>query len=155
MWDIDKEIRFHLVKQGWYIEDIPIEIEETHVGKFPIVVGRITNNSGACFTGEKIILSEALAKFATGPQRRLAILHEYAHSIIENTMSPHELEYACDAWALKQMFKTDLYTYAELQNAIAFFRDIVYEPESYTPPASEDRYRVLMTLLKDLRKRSK
>jgi hypothetical protein len=150
MRSIDDQIKFQMLKAGWHINDTKIEIEEDRIEDVEILVTALDNGALAHYAHGKIFLSKALVWFASLAQRRLVILHEYAHAILDlDGLSHHETEYACDEWALQSMIESGSYSVRELKNAIALFGEVVDEEESRTHPSSKNRYKRLLRQLKE------
>lgn len=150
MKTIDEEIRFHLSKNGWYVGETEIELGFDSIDGIDVEIASLGAGQLACYTNGKIFISRALAEYASLPQRRLALLHELGHARLKlRGASNHEKEYACDAWALKEMIKSGIYNLIELYDAIKLFGEVVEENESYTHPSSQSRYKRLYGILKE------
>lgn len=150
MKTFDDTLRFHLAQEGWYLDKTKIEISNETINGVEIIIGALDSGSLAYFMKGKIYISDVLARYASLPQRRLAILHEYAHAHLNLLgVSSHEKEYACDHWALKELIKSGLYNTHELWDSIALFGEIVDEDESFTHPSSKSRYKRLKSILKE------
>lgn len=150
MRSIEDQIKFYRLKSGWYLGDLKIEVEETHINGVEVIIAALAGDSLAYYSNGKIFISKALAWFASLPQRRLAILHEYAHSYLDlEDLSHHEKEYACDRWALREMIRSGLYSIRELRDAINLFGEVINEEVSKTHPSSKNRYKRLKRQLRE------
>jgi len=149
MKSIDDEIKFHLSKTGWYLGETKIEVID-EINGVKVVASSFNSLSLAYYEYGKIHMSKALIRHASLPQRRLIALHEYAHTFtVPDGVSQHDIEYACDRWALGVMIKSGDYNARELKDAISVFGDIVNEVETYTHPSSKDRYNRLKKQLRE------
>ena len=150
MRTIDEEIKFHLTRSGWYLDKTSIEISKETIGGVDVITTYLDAGKLASLMNGKIYISKALAFYASLPQRRLAILHEYAHLKLNLLGGPsHEAEYACDIWALKEMVSSGMYNVRELYNSIDLFVDVINELETSTHPSSKSRYKRLVCYLKE------
>jgi hypothetical protein len=148
MKTIDEEIRFHLSKMGWYLGETEIEMED-NINGVKVVTGALDSGSLAYYENGTIYISQAIIRHASLPQRRLVALHEYAHRFpAPEGMSQHDIEYACDKWALQNMINSDNYTVRELEDAIRVFGEIVDDEETPTHPSSKNRYKRLKRQLR-------
>jgi len=149
MKNIDDEIQFHLSKAGWYLGETPIELSKASIGGVEVITASYLDAGNlACLKNGRIYISKALAFYASLPQIRLAILHEYAHLKLNFLGKPtHDNEYACDLWALKQMIKSGMYSIHELYNAIDLFGDVINFVETETHPSSKNRHKRLLDQL--------
>lgn len=150
MKTLDDEIKFQLAKSGWYVGETEIELGFSSIEGVDVEIAYLDGGHVACYQNGKIFISQALARFATLPQRRLAILHELAHSKFKlDDVSPHEKEYTCDLWALKEMVKSGAYNLMELYDAINLFGAIIDQPAGDTHPSSKRRHSRLYVFLKE------
>jgi hypothetical protein len=145
----EDDIKFHLSKMGWYLGEKEIETVETIHG-VDVVVDALNPRMLAYYQNGKIYISRALAYYASLPQRRFAILHEYAHAHLNlRGLSRHEKEYACDKWAILNMIKSNEYVISEIVDATRIFIDIICELETDTHPSSKSRYKRLGAILRE------
>lgn len=148
MRTIDDEIRFHLTKHGWHLGDTEIEISDSVYG-VEVHTAYLDGAHMAAASNGKIFISHALARYASLPQRRLVILHELAHIHLNTEgMSNYAKEFACDAWALKEMMRSGEYNDHEHFDAIMVFGEVINEPDTNTHPSSKSRFKRLYNILR-------
>lgn len=151
----DDYIKFKLADSGWYLGESKIDFFDESLEELGIdssIVSFQNIDSHGATDGDKIFLRESLKWAASLVQIQFIALHEYFHirlghcveELNTSKRANYAREYACDRLALKHLIKSGKYNMKEIKDAIAVFKDIIVEGDSYTHPSSKNRYRRLM-----------